>query len=41
MRRHGSITQVAPEAGFAHPSHMARRMRLALGLTPAEVRRGS
>lgn len=36
-----SITQVALEAGFSHPSHMARRMRLAIGLTPAQIRRGS
>lgn len=36
-----SISQIALEVGFAHASHMARRMRLALGVTPAEIRRGS
>jgi AraC family transcriptional regulator len=33
-----SISQVALESGFAHPSHMARCMRRLLGVTPARVR---
>ena len=34
-----SITQVALEVGFAHPSHMARCMRRLLGVTPSVLRR--
>ncbi|HEX5658382.1 MAG TPA: AraC family transcriptional regulator [Polyangiales bacterium] len=33
-----SISQVALEAGFAHPSHMARCMRRLLGVTPTGLR---
>jgi AraC family transcriptional regulator len=33
-----SITEVALEAGFAHPSHMARWMRRLLGLSPSQIR---
>lgn len=33
-----SITQVALETGFAHPSHMARCMRRVLGVSPTQVR---
>jgi AraC family transcriptional regulator len=33
-----SIAQVALDAGFAHPSHLARCMRRTLGLTPRDVR---
>ena len=33
-----SLTQIALEAGFAHPSHMARCMRRALGISPAQLR---
>lgn len=32
------IAQVALEAGFAHPSHLARCMRRALGVTPRALR---
>lgn len=32
------ISQVALEAGFAHPSHLARWMRRLLGVTPSQVR---
>jgi AraC family transcriptional regulator len=32
-----SMTEIALEAGFAHPSHMARCMRRVLGLSPAQV----
>ncbi|MBA3810683.1 MAG: helix-turn-helix transcriptional regulator [Caulobacteraceae bacterium] len=35
-----SISQAALESGFCHPSHLARRMRQVLGLTPSELRRG-
>lgn len=31
-------TEIALEAGFAHPSHMARSVRHGLGLTPAQLR---
>jgi len=31
-------TEIALEAGFAHPSHMARSLRRLLGLTPAQLR---
>ena len=31
-------TEIALEAGFAHPSHMARSVRHVLGLTPAQLR---
>jgi AraC family transcriptional regulator len=34
-----SITDVALETGFAHPSHMARWMRRLLGLSPSQLRR--
>ncbi|KQY08725.1 AraC family transcriptional regulator [Massilia sp. Root133] len=33
-----SVTEVALETGFAHPSHMARWMRRLLGLSPSQVR---
>jgi AraC family transcriptional regulator len=33
-----SNTEIALEAGFAHPSHMARSLRRLLGLTPAQLR---
>jgi AraC family transcriptional regulator len=33
-----SITEIALETGFAHPSHMARCMRRVLGLSPSEIR---
>lgn len=32
-----SITQVALETGFSHPSHMARCMRRVLGVTPGQL----
>lgn len=32
-----SRTDIALEAGFAHPSHMARSMRRVLGLSPSQV----
>jgi AraC family transcriptional regulator len=32
-----SRTEIAIEAGFSHPSHMARSMRRVLGLTPSQV----
>jgi AraC family transcriptional regulator len=32
-----SRTGIALEAGFAHPSHMARCMRRVLGLSPSQV----
>jgi len=32
-----SRTEIALEAGFAHPSHMARCMRRVLGLSPSQV----
>jgi AraC family transcriptional regulator len=32
-----SQTEIALEAGFAHPSHMARCMRRVLGLSPSQV----
>ncbi|TPG08186.1 AraC family transcriptional regulator [Rhodanobacter glycinis] len=32
-----SMTEIALEAGFAHPSHMARCMRRVLGLSPSQV----
>jgi AraC family transcriptional regulator len=35
-----SITEIALEAGFAHPSHMARWMRRLLGRGPSQVRAG-
>jgi AraC family transcriptional regulator len=34
-----SITEIALEAGFAHPSHMARWMRRIVGLTPSQMSR--
>ncbi|MCP3102444.1 AraC family transcriptional regulator [Myxococcus sp. K15C18031901] len=33
-----SLTEVALETGFSHPSHMARCMRRVLGLSPSQVR---
>lgn len=33
----GSLTDIALETGFAHPSHMARCMRRVLGLSPSQV----
>ncbi|QUD89929.1 helix-turn-helix domain-containing protein [Phenylobacterium montanum] len=39
---HASISEAAFEAGFTHPSHMARWMRRLLGVTPAAlVRHGA
>lgn len=35
-----SISEVAFEVGFAHPSHMARWMRRLLGVTPTALRPG-
>lgn len=32
-----SRTEIALEAGFTHPSHMARSLRRVLGLTPAQI----
>lgn len=32
-----SMTEIALEAGFAHPSHMARCMRRVLGLSPSQI----
>lgn len=34
---HASISEAALEAGFTHPSHMARWMRRLLGVTPAAL----
>jgi AraC family transcriptional regulator len=34
-----SLTGVALEAGFAHPSHMARCMRRLLGISPSDITR--
>jgi AraC family transcriptional regulator len=36
-----SITEIALETGFAHPSHMARWMRRLLGLGPSQIRAAS
>lgn len=36
-----SLTEIALEAGFAHPSHMARCMRRVLGLSPSQVAESS
>lgn len=33
-----SMTEIALETGFAHPSHMARCMRRVLGLSPSQLR---
>jgi AraC family transcriptional regulator len=30
-------TDIALEAGFTHPSHMARCMRRVLGLSPSQI----
>lgn len=38
LEGHSSITEIALEAGFAHPSHMARCMRRLLGLSPSQIR---
>jgi AraC family transcriptional regulator len=35
-----SITAIALETGFAHPSHMACWMRRLLGLSPSQIRAG-
>jgi AraC family transcriptional regulator len=32
-----SVTEIALETGFAHPSHMARGMRRAIGLSPSQI----
>jgi AraC family transcriptional regulator len=32
-----SLTEIALEAGFAHPSHMARCMRRVLGSSPSQI----
>jgi AraC family transcriptional regulator len=34
-----SMTEIALDAGFAHPSHMARSMRRILGLSPSQIAR--
>jgi AraC family transcriptional regulator len=36
-----SMTEIALEAGFAHPSHMARCLRRVLGLSPSQVANSS
>jgi AraC family transcriptional regulator len=36
-----SVTEIAFETGFSHPSHMARRMRSILGFSPSQVARGT
>ncbi|HEY2661325.1 MAG TPA: AraC family transcriptional regulator [Caulobacteraceae bacterium] len=36
---HASISEAALEAGFSHPSHMARWMGRILGVTPAALKR--
>jgi AraC family transcriptional regulator len=36
-----NLTEIALEAGFAHPSHMARCMRRVLGLSPSQVAESS
>ncbi|MCH8617717.1 AraC family transcriptional regulator [Undibacterium sp. TS12] len=33
-----SMTDIALETGFAHPSHLARSMRRVLGVSPAQIR---
>jgi AraC family transcriptional regulator len=33
-----SVTEIALEAGFAHPSHMARCLRRVTGLSPSQIR---
>jgi AraC family transcriptional regulator len=33
-----SISEIALEAGFAHPSHLARHMRRVLGVSPKALR---
>jgi AraC family transcriptional regulator len=33
----GSLTDIALETGFAHPSHMARCMRRLLGMSPSQI----
>jgi AraC family transcriptional regulator len=35
-----SVTEVALETGFAHPSHMARWMRRIVGKSPSQIRAG-
>lgn len=35
-----SNTEIALEAGFSHPSHMARSVRQSLNVTPAQLRAG-
>jgi AraC family transcriptional regulator len=37
MEGRRSRTEIALEAGFTHPSHMARSVRRVLGLTPSQV----
>ncbi|MGC1550483.1 MAG: AraC family transcriptional regulator [Rhodanobacter sp.] len=37
LEGNGSLTEIALEAGFAHPSHMARCMRRLLGLSPSQI----
>jgi AraC family transcriptional regulator len=36
-----SLTEIAAEAGFSHPSHMARWMRRVLGVTPSQIARST
>lgn len=36
---HSSITEIALETGFAHPTHMARWTRRLLGVTPRDLRK--
>jgi AraC family transcriptional regulator len=37
MEGKASRAEIASEAGFSHPSHMARSMRRVLGLSPSQV----
>jgi len=39
LRRDQSMSDIALEAGFTHPSHMARCFRRVLGINPADVAR--
>jgi AraC family transcriptional regulator len=36
-----SVTEIALEAGFTHPSHMARWMRRVLGVSPSQIARNA
>ncbi|RKH07865.1 AraC family transcriptional regulator [Corallococcus carmarthensis] len=41
MEGRKSLTEIAMEAGFSHPSHMARCLRRFLGMSPTEIARAS